>query len=73
VALKALPGSDLTIHAGDIGKLEILDALRSLAPVVAVRGRQARSGSLSSHNLQELARSPAGSNSRRMTGRREGP
>jgi len=37
-ALKALAGSDLIIHAGDIGKLEILDALRTLAPVVAVRG-----------------------------------
>jgi putative phosphoesterase len=37
-ALKALAGSDLIVHAGDIGKLEILDALRALAPVVAVRG-----------------------------------
>src|SRR5712692_8628863 len=38
-ALKALAGSDLIIHAGDIGKLGIiLDALRALAPVVAVRG-----------------------------------
>ena len=37
-ALKALAGSDLIIHAGDIGKLEVLDALRALAPVVAVRG-----------------------------------
>jgi putative phosphoesterase len=37
-ALKALAGSDLIVHAGDIGKLEILDALRTLAPVVAVRG-----------------------------------
>src|SRR5712691_11119772 len=37
-ALRALAGSDLIIHAGDIGRLEILDALRTLAPVVAVRG-----------------------------------
>jgi uncharacterized protein len=37
-ALKALEGSELIIHAGDIGKPEILDALRTLAPVVAVRG-----------------------------------
>src|SRR5712692_4361566 len=38
-ALKALAGSDLIIHAGDIGELGIiLDALRALAPVVAVRG-----------------------------------
>jgi len=37
-ALEALRGSDLIIHAGDVGKPEILDALRALAPVVAVRG-----------------------------------
>jgi putative phosphoesterase len=37
-ALEALRGSDLIIHAGDVGKPEILDALRTLAPVVAVRG-----------------------------------
>jgi putative phosphoesterase len=37
-ALRALGGSDLIIHAGDVGKPEILDGLRALAPVVAVRG-----------------------------------
>jgi putative phosphoesterase len=37
-ALRALDGSDLIIHAGDVGKPEILDALRALAPVIAVRG-----------------------------------
>lgn len=37
-ALDALRGSDLIIHAGDVGKREILTALRKLAPVVAVRG-----------------------------------
>jgi putative phosphoesterase len=37
-ALQALEGSTLIIHAGDVGKPEILDALRKLAPVVAVRG-----------------------------------
>lgn len=37
-ALLALAGSDLIIHAGDIGDEKILDQLRSLAPVVAVRG-----------------------------------
>jgi uncharacterized protein len=37
-ALRALEGSDLIIHAGDVGKLEILDALKALAPVFAVRG-----------------------------------
>jgi putative phosphoesterase len=37
-AVEALRGSELIIHAGDVGKLEILDTLRALAPVVAVRG-----------------------------------
>jgi len=37
-AVRALAGSDLIIHAGDVGKPEILDALKSIAPVVAVRG-----------------------------------
>jgi uncharacterized protein len=37
-ALSALEGSDLIIHAGDVGKPEVLDQLRALAPLVAVRG-----------------------------------
>ena len=37
-AVAALRGSDLIVHAGDVGKAEILEALRGLAPVVAVRG-----------------------------------
>ena len=37
-ALDALRGSDLLIHAGDVGKPEILTRLREIAPVVAVRG-----------------------------------
>ena len=37
-ALRALHGSDLIIHAGDVGRPEILDALRAIAPVVAVKG-----------------------------------
>ena len=37
-ALAALRGSQLIIHAGDVGNAEILEALKRLAPVVAVRG-----------------------------------
>ena len=37
-ALRALAGVELIIHAGDIGRPEVLDALRAVAPVVAVRG-----------------------------------
>jgi uncharacterized protein len=37
-AVDALRGSDLIIHAGDVGGPEILEQLRFIAPVVAVRG-----------------------------------
>jgi putative phosphoesterase len=37
-ALRALEGSELIIHAGDVGSPEILDTLKTIAPVVAVRG-----------------------------------
>lgn len=37
-ALRALEGSELIIHAGDVGDPEILEALKTLAPVFAVRG-----------------------------------
>lgn len=37
-ALQALRGLDLIIHAGDVGDSNILDMLRKIAPVVAVRG-----------------------------------
>jgi uncharacterized protein len=37
-ALQALRGSDHIIHAGDVGDPEILDRLREIAPVTAVRG-----------------------------------
>jgi len=37
-ALLALSGSDLIIHAGDIGRQEILEKLSELAPTVAIRG-----------------------------------
>ncbi len=37
-AVEALRGSQLILHAGDIGKAEVLDGLAKLAPVRAVRG-----------------------------------
>jgi uncharacterized protein len=37
-ALVALEGSDAIIHAGDVGNVEVLHALRQIAPVTAVRG-----------------------------------
>jgi len=37
-AVAALRGCDLIIHAGDVGKPEVLDRLREIAPTFAVRG-----------------------------------
>ncbi len=37
-AVAALRGSDLIVHAGDVGRPEILQELEQIAPVVAVRG-----------------------------------
>lgn len=37
-AVRALQGSDIIVHAGDIGSHEVLNVLRSLAPLYAVRG-----------------------------------
>jgi len=41
-ALQALSGVEQIIHAGDIGAGEVLEALRALAPVHAVRGNNDR-------------------------------
>jgi len=37
-AVAALAGCELIVHAGDVGGSEVLDDLREVAPVVAVRG-----------------------------------
>jgi uncharacterized protein len=37
-ALAFLRGSDFIVHAGDIGDAEVLEELRRLAPLTAVRG-----------------------------------
>lgn len=41
-ALDALRGVEHIVHAGDIGVPEVLDSLRTIAPVVAVRGNNDR-------------------------------
>jgi hypothetical protein len=56
-ALAALSGSELIVHAGDVGKPEVLDALRQLAPVVAIRGNNDCGGwadALASSEVVEL-------------------
>ncbi|MFI5097294.1 MAG: metallophosphoesterase family protein [Candidatus Acidiferrales bacterium] len=37
-AARALSGVDLIVHAGDVGKPEVLTQLKAIAPVFAVRG-----------------------------------
>ncbi len=37
-AKQALEGCDVILHAGDIGKAEVLDELRAIAPLHVVRG-----------------------------------
>ncbi|HEX5606825.1 MAG TPA: metallophosphoesterase family protein [Candidatus Binatia bacterium] len=41
-AIDALKGSELILHAGDIGKPEVLTALATIAPVIAIRGNNDR-------------------------------
>jgi len=47
-AVEALRGSALIVHAGDVGGMEILEKLREIAPVFAVKG-----------NIDENSRLPA--------------
>ncbi len=37
-AIEALQGCELIVHAGDIGHPKVLEELRNIAPVIAVRG-----------------------------------
>ena len=37
-AMEALANSDVIVHAGDIGAPEVIDQLRELAPVTAIKG-----------------------------------
>ena len=53
-AAAALQGSALIIHAGDVGRTEILDELRRIAPVVAVRGNVDRDALAASLPLSEV-------------------
>ena len=86
-AIAALRGSELIIHAGDVGKPEILAALRELAPVVAVKGnidkgswasqlpatQIVQAGPATIYVLHAAAGSGLGSSSGRDSDRRERP
>jgi len=42
--LRALRGVERILHLGDVGKIAILDALKEIAPVTAIRGNVDREG-----------------------------
>lgn len=52
-ALNALKGSDVILHAGDIGSRQVLRSLRCIAPVVAVRGNTDREQGMHELSLTE--------------------
>lgn len=43
-ALEVLKGSDVILHAGDVGRDEVLDELEAIAPVIAIRGNIDKAG-----------------------------
>ncbi|MGM0766686.1 MAG: metallophosphoesterase family protein [Pseudomonadota bacterium] len=54
-ALEVLKGSDLILHAGDVGRDEVLEALEAIAPVVAIRGNIDKTGRAATlSDVQEL-------------------
>jgi putative phosphoesterase len=53
-ALDALRGTDLIIHAGDVGEPDILTRLGEIAPTVAVRGNVDRGSWARRLNLTEV-------------------
>lgn len=48
-------GVDAIIHAGDIGKLEVIDRLEQIAPVFAVEGNNDDFRTLPNERVEELA------------------
>lgn len=59
-AVEALRGSDLIIHAGDVGNPEILEALEQVAPLVAIRGNVDRAGWATALPVTTVAETPSG-------------
>jgi putative phosphoesterase len=54
-AIAALQGCERIIHAGDIGKAEILDQLASIAPLHVVRGNNDQAAPWAEHLADHLS------------------
>ena len=52
----ALQGVDQILHAGDVGALAVLEALRAIAPVTAIRGNVDTEGALAELPATEMVR-----------------
>ncbi len=55
-AAAALAGVDRILHAGDVGTLAVLDALRAIAPTTAVRGNVDHGGWATALPLTDVVR-----------------
>ncbi len=55
-AINALQKCELIIHAGDIGKESVLDSLKEIAPVIAVRGNVDKDKWAKSLSLNEIVK-----------------
>lgn len=53
-AIEALRGSELIVHAGDVGDPDVLERLRAIAPTIAVRGNVDRGAWAKSLPLSEV-------------------
>lgn len=53
-AIEALRGSELILHTGDVGKPDILEELRKIAPMIAIRGNVDSAGWCSALKKTEL-------------------
>jgi putative phosphoesterase len=52
-AVEALRGSDMIVHAGDVGSPDVLRELEKIAPVIAVRGNNDRESWAKNLSLSE--------------------
>ncbi len=52
--VEALQGVDQILHAGDVGSMAVLEGLRAIAPVVAIRGNVDTVGSMAELPATEM-------------------